>query len=474
MGEVHKLLTEGANLNACDHRGWTPLHHAALMSNEKMMKLLLDFGADNTLRTDRGGTSQDIWNLTHLFPSLPHERIRLMKQEQGKQMQMTHDEFQKLTSAIFIEENYISKEQLWSEWDSSFLQEPFLLSQEYAQKYSEFVTNPPTHILSRVTKDARDRPLLLSPGLGLFAKDPIAKGEIIGEYLGNIQENPQENPYLLAKTCSLTHRNEIPFINDGFNNVVIVPIHNTRGLAIRYLFVAANQIARGEQFCWHYGLHVVKFDPYSELRPTEVREFIKSENIDELIRCIMVIATTREFSFEELVRAEKFLYILQTPAVQYAMILDGTINAAKAKKVLEASYCVEGMHQSAKVFEKLVDVAFECRKIKQRFSLFPKFAAVYDKYFTTLPSKEGVVVTLALARNTNTFLSDSLSTIEKDLKYSKKEELEECDRSFLNLWDEEIIPKNNLFIADFRKKNTTNLRAQKLQENLPMSESLEK
>jgi ankyrin repeat protein len=44
--KVKKLLKEGADVNAKDEFGWTPLHGAAILGHIEVVKLLLEHGAD--------------------------------------------------------------------------------------------------------------------------------------------------------------------------------------------------------------------------------------------------------------------------------------------------------------------------------------------------------------------------------------------------------------------------------------------
>lgn len=46
FGALRKLLEAGANANARDENGQTPLHHAARIGDEEVCKLLIDAGAD--------------------------------------------------------------------------------------------------------------------------------------------------------------------------------------------------------------------------------------------------------------------------------------------------------------------------------------------------------------------------------------------------------------------------------------------
>jgi hypothetical protein len=453
---AEQLLKAKADPDSCDTCDWTPLHHAALSGNAQMIQLFRAYGANQKMTTNMGGTYQDVWNLTHLVSPNPHDKIRLIWQEDGKQSQLTQATFQKLASSVFVEENHIAREHLWKDWNSlTDIQDEFSFTSKSAQKYKEFTKKPSIHILSRVTRDTQGNLLPSSPGLGLFAEHLYEKEQVIGEYQGVIQPNPEYNPYLLFNTSGLTHRNELSHINDGFPNIVCVPIHCISGLPTRRVFITANQIQPGEQFCWNYGLNKCKIRPYAELRPKESRDFIKSENVDELILYLRTTGTSGRLSFEEFVRAEKFRYILETPAVLYTMTLDGTLDSVKAKRLFTISNLMTRMDQNGpKILQNLVEIALECRSLKSRFlPNFPRIAAVYDQYFKAMPATAGILATLTLAQQTNSFLASKLMLIEKERMQSKDTVWDDCDDFFLNLWKTEIIPgieRANLGSKGFR------------------------
>ena len=54
------LLEHGANVDAEDEEGWTPLHGAAGSRSVELVCMLLEHGADRTLRTDDGRLAADL------------------------------------------------------------------------------------------------------------------------------------------------------------------------------------------------------------------------------------------------------------------------------------------------------------------------------------------------------------------------------------------------------------------------------
>jgi ankyrin repeat protein len=52
--KVQKALEKGANPNAKDKHGWTPLHSVALMGRVDVVKIMLEHGADPRIADNEG------------------------------------------------------------------------------------------------------------------------------------------------------------------------------------------------------------------------------------------------------------------------------------------------------------------------------------------------------------------------------------------------------------------------------------
>jgi ankyrin repeat protein len=57
---VRRLIEHGADINATQHGGWTPLQAAALHGDRELVQFFLDHGADAALRSDDGKTAADL------------------------------------------------------------------------------------------------------------------------------------------------------------------------------------------------------------------------------------------------------------------------------------------------------------------------------------------------------------------------------------------------------------------------------
>ena len=58
-----QLIENPQMLNDRDERGWTLLHREALAGNRNIVRLLLELGADHTVRTPEGHTALDLARL---------------------------------------------------------------------------------------------------------------------------------------------------------------------------------------------------------------------------------------------------------------------------------------------------------------------------------------------------------------------------------------------------------------------------
>jgi ankyrin repeat protein len=56
-GVVRLLIARGADVNAAQTAGYRPLHQAAVVGREDLVRMLLEGGADKTARCDRGKTA---------------------------------------------------------------------------------------------------------------------------------------------------------------------------------------------------------------------------------------------------------------------------------------------------------------------------------------------------------------------------------------------------------------------------------
>jgi uncharacterized protein len=68
------LLDRGADVNATDQTGWTPLMEAAAKGRTEVVKTLLAYGADVNARTKKS------WTALQVTPKGNTEIVRLLKE----------------------------------------------------------------------------------------------------------------------------------------------------------------------------------------------------------------------------------------------------------------------------------------------------------------------------------------------------------------------------------------------------------
>ncbi|MEM1282936.1 MAG: ankyrin repeat domain-containing protein [Chlamydiota bacterium] len=443
---VKLLMENGVEKNSRDKKNWAPIHHAALAGNQQMIDLLIHLGADPEIKTPLGATYKDIGNLLNPPEIAPNV---MWKDGSGKERLITREEFAGFTSANFTVENKLTQKQLFSQWENppkrSEIEDELVFAPEFRKKYLN-QKEEPIHLLKKVMKDSKGMNLASSPGIGLFSRKSMKAREIIGEYMGMIEDESVSNNYSLTTTNAKDYRNQIPHINDGFVNCVLIPIHRVKGLAKRSLFVAAEPIAEGEQFCWNYGFdHSVKVGPYVELRGREMRKFIKKNNIKDLHRCLLLTGTSGELSFEEFVKAEKLRYILSTPSTLFQMALEDSVEPSTVEELHSLAYKMYCLPQDSYPLLKLIPkIALEFKDLIKRLEkCFPETAKSYFDFLSKLSEKKGIILTLNFADQANRYLEKKLvelySHIDLREEWKNSKEWKKVDLSLLEILDKNFF-----------------------------------
>lgn len=393
---LEKLIAAGVNLNAQDAGGWTPLHHAALWRHPYVITLFKEAHANQTVISKTGGTYQNILGLLGWNEKEPSDPIDLYGEQKG--VKLTGRKFQELTGARFVNEMQCTPHQLLSQWRWSHEHVPVGQSFLFTNSILSKLTIPPIHQMKKVIQDSSGHPLSHSPGYGLFAATNLNPGDYIGEYLGAWEDYLTPSPYSLA--CEIgggieakDERNGIPVINDGFPNVILVPVDNYKGLQRRDFFVTSEKVQEGDQFCWNYGfsIHQKVIGPYAELRPKEARAFIKQYSVEKLAKCLERVGE-RVCSFEEFVIAERFRYLLGTPSVIFLMMIDQTITVKEGKALLDhslTSNCISTYE--IRSFKSIPEMAQQCINLQKKLAPYPDLARQYIGYILSLPGQFGLI-----------------------------------------------------------------------------------
>lgn len=404
---ITHLISAGAAIDTQDKEGWTALHHAAFGGHLVIMQFLLSKGANQELTTKTGGTYKNLLDLT--MPTFTVKQV-LVPNGEGALMPCDAAQFECLTKARYVDENKWNRVDLLKEWSEPT---PFKEVRKFIPviraAYIESLKTPLQHVLKSSTQAC--------VGLGLFAQGHHAKHMPIGEYKGAIVPTGNDNPFevALSNNCIVDgsrERNEFVEVNDGFPNLVPFCLHHIEGMATRSIFVTADAIQSGDEYCWDYGLHPVKIGPYVELRAKEARQFINSHSFEKLEQCLHDENRNREkISLEDYLISKKLSYILATPAVLFSMTFEQAIDAKTATQLntmaLKAGAIPKGAPASLGATSRY---ALEALKMAKK--LPTAIANAYKEYVQALPAKKGILHTLKIVH----FLNEALEEkIPKDI-----------------------------------------------------------
>jgi Ankyrin repeats (many copies) len=344
LQSAEKLLKEGVQVNALDKRKWTPFHFATLLKNTRMADLLETHGANKDILNDIGATALDLYWFTIGTKRFPKNNEPLRLQDtQGHNF--TEESYERLTKSKYVENQRVTRTALIKEWrdengPSPSERLPFL--REVEQKYLTFAEGKrECHILQESCYNDAGVKLDQSAGLGIFAARNYKAGEVLGEYLGKVSEKPTRSDYAIEGNIDgRFYSNEMTRINDACPNVVLVPLSNCRGRPSRKIFLTAEPIKKGEQFCWNYGFHDVKLGPYQELRPIALRNFVEeNRNLKPLILEMAInLGVTQQVTFTEFSLFEKLRYLLSTPSVFFTLILEGKLDKNTCQDIWRLGY----------------------------------------------------------------------------------------------------------------------------------------
>lgn len=333
-------FANSTNANARDWQEWTPLHHAALIGNEQMIKLLKDAGANSLAQEKQGATCEDFRRWT-TFQEIPQEKQLPLyfQEENGQKHLMTAREYFDKTQSHYVKENVIDPRFLMQRWKTPKEPDPiFIFNKSLLEAYLAKAEKRPIHLLKRVVKDSEGRPLAKAIGLGLFASQPLAKGDPVGSYNGLCPvTTPRTSVFGIESGVDGSQlSNEFTRANDGFPNMAMIHLDELKG--IHDAFFALEAIPEGAELCWNYGDFLIKAGfPYVELRAKPLRDFVKQHSLEELVGILNTFFQRKQCTYEIFCLAKKFQYILDTPAVLFNMILDGTLSPAQAQQFLDVT-----------------------------------------------------------------------------------------------------------------------------------------
>lgn len=424
------LLDAGVNVNPADNRMWTPLHHAAMLGNNEMISLLCERQADKKALTNTRMTYQDILALTQEPVLDPKALVPVYWKEGNQEHQMTQEEFQKMTGAKYYPGYIVDRTHLLQCWCEPEKVDEFVFVDQLAVQYERSLKNPPTYSLCMIPPNEFG----VTRGKAMFARTAHKAREFCDGYWGQVspyeglRNKTSEDAYYAFSygegvydptkygTCGR-------MMNDGFPNVYPVKASTINPLILGPYFIFLNNIRPGEELTWDYGLknQAVKMGPYIEIHPKETRDFIKLHlnHLPELSLCaakltwettapkmkleiakeapqyIKTLKVDKKLTFDEFVLAVKFKYILNTPPVQYLMILDRTVSVKTGKELytlaINAGYLVENEY-----LKIMIPVAEKCLQCEKELCKYSEPAAnIFKSFVMEMPARYGIEIALA-------------------------------------------------------------------------------
>lgn len=247
------LIENGASLESEDHKKYTPLHHAALTGNDRMVSLLKRKWANEFAENIHGGTYLDIQRLTRQLVDTSYS-INDLEDAINNNTNLGLNPSCFNSNVTLVMENVITPQQLVDRWATKLTQtKDFQLLEsiqaDLLKKYAVYKANPPDLIVDHLAQDDGFTLMIPSYPCGVFAGQTIKAGQIIREYVGQIVDGAQKDKtYFFKDIDATTFRNEASMMmNDKTHNGIICPIYNVNGLEVRWVIIASNDIQPGQE-----------------------------------------------------------------------------------------------------------------------------------------------------------------------------------------------------------------------------------
>nr|NGX57684.1 hypothetical protein [Chlamydiota bacterium] len=357
--EIARQLLETIKVdpNAPDLHGWTPLHHAVVLQNARMINLLLKYGARDTFENDRYGTPVDLHEMIHADTKEIEEPI-LEITDDGEFEEISPRNFQDITGATYIDRMKIQPQVLIDDWGLMSHEAPEYSSDiqvKNRRKYKVFRHEPPKIALQRNSRDENGN--LIPIGSSTVATRDIEPGEIICEYLGDYCESSEvkagEEEYRLERIDGVRVRNLGPISPDGYPNAITYGLDNESGLPDRSFFIASETIKKGGPIVWDYSTHPVKYlgiegikgNPsisyrYIEVRPDSLTNFLRNTDISAIIKAFNNSFNGKRkkvCDFSDYYRLNKIQYVMNTPLTFMKHVLAGNLTEKQIMPIVRTS-----------------------------------------------------------------------------------------------------------------------------------------
>ncbi len=371
---VKELIEARANVEAQDEFGWTPLHHAALITDD-LTSLLLKKGASWKKTTPLGGTWQDLMCLVRRKKAGPQAVLFYRGINDDQPLKIEEQNLSQRLGINYIDEYFWPQEHLngfWTSTDRKEVGRHIIQSQIKDQVYPLFKKSCPRIILEE--QRTHGSPLT---SIGAVAGEDFESYRLIGEYTGEITmvdpnpdaESCQENTYSFtleeSESCIISvdaqaHGNWTRYINDGFPNLFSFDLYNTMGQRVRKIFFVAdpNGVKKNEQFLYDYSgeYYYLKWGNYQLLGKEKMRAFFKDfQNHVKSYFQLQSKVSGHHFDYSDAIKLgalqARLLYILQTPLALMDLVFSQTINHSELMAQIKKDKNTSHSPFSEKIFK---------------------------------------------------------------------------------------------------------------------------
>ena len=286
---AQKLIEEGAKVESEDANGWTALHHAKVLGDERVIALLVASGATEK-KDAMNGTPSDLHDL--IYGKVDPLAQRFFYRKEEAIVEGTGKDFYELIGREFSTKMKAAIGDLYFDWSKYFGTPP--------SKRTELSPSDRALLRAYERRVREDSPCYIEAdpltGFTLRARREILLGEVIEVYTGQFVPHTltghehemfrrarcPDEPTVYDAAGVLNHdvRALASFSDDSFPNAISTPVLHVHGLARQPLVIAFDTIRKGDKICWHYGLsHSVKLYARRELRPKALERFAKERHL---------------------------------------------------------------------------------------------------------------------------------------------------------------------------------------------------
>lgn len=345
---VEKLTEEGAKVDSEDANGWTALHHAKALGDERMIKILVDKGALET-KDALGGTPSDLHDL--IYGKVDPLAQRFFYRKGEAIVEGTGKDFYTIIGRELSTKMQAAIGDLYFDWSRYFGTPP--------SKRTELGSFGQDLLRAYEKRVREESPCYIEPdlltGSTLRARRKILPGEVIEAYTGQFVPHTltsDEREMFRRARCpdevtvydvegALNHdvRAIASFADDSFPNAVSTSIVRVHGLARQPVIIASDTIREGERVCWDYsGSHSVKLHARRELRPKALERFAKEKDLvsEEAMNAhLAYIKDPRNNTFPDLALGVQLEYIYFTQLSLLTLYAKGLISIASIVRLAE-------------------------------------------------------------------------------------------------------------------------------------------